>query len=225
MADEHDLQDHTDSEKPERRRLLRAAALGGAGLAVGAAVGATAGAASAGGSSDSRKQFAIDVACLGNLARPLLLPWLTGVVDAYQDRDPGDLRGSFFWFEGWIYPEGTIAGDGFIPTEIDRIGTWFCRGNFIVSPDRGEPHLASVQEYYLSPMDSNPIGSRLLVSQGLEGRNEDGWEALRAVTGGTGEYRSARGEVLQRQVSLNSTELPNGNNAPNFRFEFDIDLP
>lgn len=209
-----------------RRNFLMGAGLVGAGVAAGAVAGGVAGAVTAG--SDDTESLSLEVACLGQTLRNIEFPRLDGVVPetGADGLDPGDLRGSPFYVEGWIYPAGTIAeGDGFIPTEDDVIGMWLCRGHLLISPGREDPHVATLQEYYLGDVAENPIGTELLASQGVEGRNLERWSATRIVTGGTGVYRGARGQVTQSQIGFNSTVDYLGFTAPNFRFEFDIDLP
>lgn len=210
-----------------RRNFLKGAGFVGAGVAAGALAGGVAGAAVSDGGGGSRTRLTIEVACLGHTVRVLPYPALSGILDMFGSLDQFDVRGSPWWVEGWIYPAGTITGYGFIPVEEDRIGSWFCRGHFLASPDRPDPHLSTMQEYYFGGLEQDPMGSKTLASQGVEGRNTEDWSATRVVTGGTGVYRGARGEVTQTQISRNSTAMPgeDGGNAPNFRFDFDIDLP
>lgn len=231
-TDEHDV---PSSEGGSRRDLLKGATFLGAGVAAGAVAGGVAG-ASAGGGSPSRKRFSFEVACLGDTARVVAHPVLSdaAAMDVFDGssfqsffggRDASDLRGSPWWVEGWIYPTGTIRGDGFIPTEEGRIGSWFCRGHMLISADRPDPHVATVQEYYFGGLEQDPLGSEMLISQGVEGRNAETWSAVRVVAGGTGRYRAARGEVTQTQISINSIPMPPGPGSPNFRFDFDVDIP
>lgn len=207
-----------------RRNFLLGAGMLGAGVVGGAIAGGI-----AGGGGDQSSSLRIDVACLGPTLRNIEFPRLGGVVpDTGADGlDLGDLRGSPFYVEGWIYPAGTIPeGDGFIPTEDSAIGIWLCRGHLLISPGREDPHVATLQEYYLGDVISDdPIGASLLASQGVEGRNLDRWSAERIVTGGTGPYRGARGQVTQSQIGFNATVDYLGLPVPNFRFDFDIDLP
>ena len=50
---------------------------------------------------------------------------------------------------------------------------------------------------------------------------------IRAVTGGTGQYLGATGEVRQTNKGFNTTVFADGSgdNAPNFGFELDLLLP
>jgi hypothetical protein len=207
---------------PRTTPISRRGLIGAAGLGLTAGiVGGVAAAANAG---DRTTTLAIEVACLGPTARLYDAPSFGEQVPGFSSLEESDLRGSPWWVEGWMYPEGTIAGNGFVPTDTDRIGVWFCRGHFLVSPVREDPHLVSSHEYYFDDLAADPIGQNLLVSHGVEGRNRPDWEGERAVTGGTGQYRGARGTVLQREIGRNSTLFPAGDPAPSFRFEFDIEL-
>lgn len=222
MSDES--QTVAEPSRSGRRDFLRGAAFAGAGVAVGAVGAGVAGAVTNDG--DSRSEVSFDVACLGQTFRAVFLPALPDLSQLNGGLADNDLRGSPFWVEGWIYPAGTIPeGDGFIPTEDGVIGTWICRGHLIISPDRADPHIASHQEYYFGDFVQNPIGAEMLMSEGLEGRDTERWSAERAITGGTGQYRGARGVITQSMIGFNSTIDFDGFNALNFRFDADIDLP
>lgn len=61
-----------------------------------------------------------------------------------------------------------------------------------------------------------PSPRHTLVSSGVEG--------IRAVIGGTGRFRTARGEVFQEVIGTNNTTVNVlGLPSPNFRFHFDLD--
>ena len=131
--------------------------------------------------------------------------------------------------EGLLYPGGTIPdGNGFVPTPDGAIGHWFCRGTFQVHPGRPEPHVMTNQEYVFGLIDAEHLfPPDMLTTVGLEGTEENFVAMHRAVTGGTGKYRGARGECTQVHIGANSTvwaDDPTGN-APNNRFDFDLDLP
>jgi hypothetical protein len=119
------------------------------------------------------------------------------------------VRGAAFIVTGKIYPGGTIPAGGtpddpsaFGPDEPGSIGTFVCRATFNYSLAEIEsgaaPHLTSSQIFYLDD------GSAL-TSDGMEG----GTTTIRAVTGGIGAYRTARGEVTQEILGVNETGLPN----------------
>ncbi|MPY89425.1 MAG: hypothetical protein GEU99_16040 [Luteitalea sp.] len=101
----------------------------------------------------------------------------------------------------------------------EAMGHWFCRGWFIFDPARPLPHVITTQEYVLGLItDDQGSPPDTLVSSGLEGGIE---LAQRAVIGGSGRHRHARGHVLQQTLGTNTTVLTGGTDpAPNFRFVF-----
>jgi hypothetical protein len=109
-------------------------------------------------------------------------------------------RGSFFVTEGNIYPAHTIKGNGeeFDPNKSGSIGRWFCRGTHLV-PATSIPDATfwvdTAQLFYL-PDDGDSIAT-----EGLEGNGS----ILRAVTGGTGDFRGYVGEQRQKFLGFNST--------------------
>ncbi len=157
----------------------------------------------------------LDVACIGHS----FAPDFTGVLD----QAGGDFRGLSFYVEGALFPGGTIPpGPGFDPAGAMQIGHWLCRGWFMNDSARPAPVAITTQEYLLEVIDSesNPSPAHTLVSSGLEGGAES---FVRAVVGGTGDYRHARGEVVQQTIGSNTTILNVfGGPAPNFRFHFDF---
>lgn len=207
----------------DRRSAIKTAAIGGIGLTAGAVLGGGAVAATAGPAEAERRTVVVEVATLGDTTRSVPFPLLARSVEL-AELDEGDLRGGPWYMEGIMYPEGTILGDGFIPTDTGQIGIWFCRGSNINHPGRADPHLVTEQQFLFGSLADEPLGAKLLISTGIEGRNRPTWRAHRAVVGGTGEYRGATGEVVQEQISTNATEFPFGGKAPNFRFEFDVDI-
>ena len=158
-------------------------------------------------------RLVLDVACFGNTFR----------ADTDAVAGGGDRRGASFFVEGGLYPQGTLLpGDGFDPSSASGLmmGHWLCRGWFMDHPGRPEPHVLTTQEYLLHLITaSQPSPPDTLASSGVEGGIE---VAHRAVIGGTGQYRHARGEVTQEVIGTNATVLPSGANAPNFRFYFDF---
>lgn len=101
------------------------------------------------------------MACLGDTFRWVLAP-------GAHLRD--DLRGSTFSVEGLIYPTGTVPRSGFTPTAKGSVGTWFCRGWFLIAPDRPAPHVMTTQEYILGEIRPDRLfPPDQLVSSGLEG--------------------------------------------------------
>jgi hypothetical protein len=159
-----------------------------------------------------RGDLVLDVACLGDTLAPDF--------GAALDAGAGDLRGVGFFVEGLIYRAGKIPnGPGFDPASATAIGTWLCRGWFMLHPGRPLPHVVSTQEYMLGIVTpENPTPRNQLVSSGPEGGVP---LAVRSVIGGTGRYRHARGEVDQHLIGTNTTVLNVvGAPAPNLRFAF-----
>jgi len=203
------------------RRLFLTGAL--AGVGAGAVAGAGTAAAM---TADDASTLTVDVACLGPTVRITAAPVLDGAAPALYDEeplDPSDLAGSPFLAQGIIYPAGTIAGEGFIPTDEGSIGTWLCRGFFINGPQRPDPHMSTDQTFHFGALTfEDGIGNAMLATHGIEGAGGPAWEVNRLVTGGTGEYRGARGECRQTEIGRNSTLFPWGLPALNFRFDFDL---
>jgi hypothetical protein len=139
--------------------------------------------------------FTIDVACDARTYRQ-------------NNVDPsaaGSNRGDTFIVQGKIYPGGTIPkGNGvFSPDIPGNIGTWICRGTWMVSSAElaaGASPAFDTTQIYLLPDESNQ-----LFSEGLEGPTP----TLRAVTGGTGSALGIRGQVRQELLGTNSTGLFN----------------
>jgi hypothetical protein len=156
-----------------------------------------------------------DVACLGHS----FAPNFGGALDLAN----GDLRGTGFLVEGLIYPAGTIPGGvGFDPASAMATGHWLCRGWFLMKPDRPNPGVVTMQEYLLDIITQEvPSPAQTLASSGVETGGPMAPPAVRAITGGTGRYRHARGEVVQEVTGTNTTILNAFNEpAPTFRFHF-----
>ena len=124
-----------------------------------------------------------------------------------------DSRGASGLAEGLMYRAGTIPdGPGFDPFGSPAIGHYFARGWFLAHTDRPFPHVLTTQEYLFGLITpTRPSPAHTLVSSGVEGGIE---LAHRAVIGGSGRYRHARGDVRQRIIG-STTGL-----APTFRFSF-----
>lgn len=215
--DEQDSGLSASSDGPTSRRgLIAGAAVGGAAV-VGALAGAGTTAALANGRGWRRVDHQLDVACLGHTWRDAL---------TRNPADDGDFRGAFS-VEGLIYPPGTVT-DGFVPTATGSIGHWFCQGWVVIDASRPEPHVASTQQYMLEQItESRLFPGHSLASSGLEGTSDDGQPPLRIVTGGSGDYLGATGQVLQENRGHNTTVLDDGSgeSARNFAFTFDLLLP
>jgi hypothetical protein len=126
-------------------------------------------------------------------------------------------RGKTFIVSGRIYRGGTLKAGGNFDTPNNpagpetpgAIGIWVCRGTFNLDIGQiaaGEaPHVTSTQFFYFS--DGSSIGS-----DGPEG----GAVVVRAVVGGTGRFKHARGEVKETPLGVNTSNLFN------LRFAFAI---
>lgn len=160
-----------------------------------------------------------DVACLGDTFRIILHP----------DANPqaGEFRGSPFSVEGWIYRAGAIQGTGFDPASAPAIGRWFCRGWFVINPERFDPHVITTQEYVFGRIGTDrQFPPDTLASSGLEGTFDPAQTPIRSVIGGTGQFAGATGVVFQHGRGTNTTVIaPLGIQAANFHFEFDLRLP
>jgi hypothetical protein len=110
------------------------------------------------------------------------------------------LRGSFFVTEGNIYRAGTIPGRGaeFDPNTPGALGTWFCKGTFLVPGSQFDKAAMAVlsDQVYLLPNDK-----RSIATTGAEGNGE----AVRAVIGGTGPYAGYIGEQRQEFLGFNKS--------------------
>ena len=124
-------------------------------------------------------------------------------VKPFESNPPDILRGDTFIVNGKVYRGGTIPrGEGvFSPDEPGAIGDWLCRGVFLVSVDEimaGAPiHVDTTQLFQLR--------DGTLVTEGVEGTVT----VRRAVTGGTGRFSGATGQVKQEVLGSNTTGLFN----------------
>jgi hypothetical protein len=128
-------------------------------------------------------------------------------------------RGNTFIVSGKIYPGGTLQSGGAFgggadnpsgPETAGAIGTWVCRGTFNL--DIGDiaggafPHVTSTQVFTFA-------SGEVIVTEGPEG----GAEVLRAIVGGAGALRHARGDVVETPLGVNTSNLFN------VRMKFSID--
>jgi hypothetical protein len=176
-----------------------------------------------------------------------------------------DTRGDSYFFEGALYPGGTIPAPT-VPTGLSvnpnapaklnnevvwdftrakPIGTLLGRGwilingaaepyrdtrGRVVDETRRAPHLLSTQNLFLGPFTPDTLTPPMLVVGGMENGNDpDNEPMMRAITGGTGPFRFATGEVRQRRIGRNTTALRTFSDyaqvfSPNYRFLFAIRL-
>ncbi len=161
------------------------------------------------------RSLVLDVACLGQT----FAPNYGGALDSAN----GDLRGISFCVEGLIFPAWSIPNGVEFDLESAHpsTGNWFCRGWFISHPGRPLPFTMNIQDYILEPLSSDNLWpANTLTTQGPEGVPET---FIRSIIGGTGRYSGAQGEEVMETIGTNSSIL-NGidQNAPNFRFHFDL---
>jgi hypothetical protein len=115
--------------------------------------------------------------------------------------------GNPFVTEGYLYPPGTLNGsngvlaDGRPEFPGKVIGNWSCRGYMIGdgAHTTSGPWVISTQTYSFGAA----YGQAMLVTEGYELADKD-VAMKRAITGGTGPFRAARGE--QSQTLLGFTE-------------------
>ena len=129
-------------------------------------------------------------------------------------------------------------------TKAKPAGHWLSRGwaiingasdykdsrGTVVETARTEPHLLTEHNYVFGTMTGDNLTPEMLISSGADDGNDPEKEVLvRAVTGGTGRFKFARGQVVERILGRNTTTLRSFSNfpnafAPNYRFEFEIKL-
>lgn len=125
----------------------------------------------------------------------------------YEDGMPAD--GSSFITRGYLYEPGTLTGSNGVnpdgsPEFPDKvIGEWICQGYMINDAGHatGGVWVFSTQFFQLG---SEP-GAQTIVTQGYELADTD-VAITRAITGGTGDFKLARGESSQTLLGLNATE-------------------
>ncbi len=114
--------------------------------------------------------------------------------------------GNAFVTQGYIYPYGTLKdGDPGVdingkPLYPDKIlGEWTCYGYIIGEGAHAEtgPFVISEQIYDFG----EELGSKSLISNGYE-LADIGKPFLRAITGGTGPYAEARGQVTETMLAI-----------------------
>ena len=126
------------------------------------------------------------------------------------EEDGFPAHGNSFVTQGYIYPGGflddhegvTEAGEPTYPERV--IGEWICRGWFIGDGAHTQtgPWVISTQQldFYKNagwdPQRERDFGYRTLVTEGYE-LADIGKPIKRAISGGTGRYAQARGQVVQ----------------------------
>ena len=134
---------------------------------------------------------------------------------AYEDGMPAD--GSSFITRGYIYEYGTLEGGNGVnpdgsPQFPDKVlGEWICSGYMINDAGHatGGVWVFSTQFFQLG----DEPGAQTIVTTGYELADVD-TAIARAITGGTGDFKTARGESKQTMLGLNASE------GVNLRVEF-----
>jgi hypothetical protein len=142
--------------------------------------------------------------------------------------------GDYFMQEGLMLKGGTLAkncqngnGCGLNPDGSAQfpeavIGKWTCYGSFVgngAATAQGTwVYTTQVYEFDAEKLEPNVFapGKSSIVSHGPE-RNDLNVPWVRAISGGTGQYRSAQGEVVQTKIGFNPTE------CENFTVDFNLD--
>ncbi len=126
---------------------------------------------------------------------------------AYEDGLPAD--GSSFITRGYLYEYGTLSSSNGInpdgsPEFPDKvIGEWICQGYMINDAGHATEGVWVFSTQFFQFGDE--AGAQTITTQGYELADVD-VAIARAITGGTGEYRMARGEGTQSLLGLNATE-------------------
>lgn len=124
------------------------------------------------------------------------------------DADGLPAYGNSFITQGYLYPEGTLDGsDGVLPDGSPQfpdkvLGEWTCWGSHVGEGAKTQtgPIVVTTQLFQLG----EGAGNRTVATQGYE-LVDVGVAVKRAITGGTGRFKSAEGEQVQRLLGLGST--------------------
>lgn len=125
----------------------------------------------------------------------------------YEDGMPAD--GSSFITRGYIYEVGTLTGeDGVNPDGSPQypdnvIGEWIRQGHMINDAGHATGGVWVFSTQFFQFSEEN--GAETIVTTGYE-LADVGVAISRAITGGTGDYSSARGEGEQTLLGLNQSE-------------------
>ena len=136
----------------------------------------------------------------------------------YDDGMPAD--GSSFITRGYLYEYGTLQGGNGVnadgsPEFPDKVlGEWICQGYMINEAAHASTGVwvFSTQFFQLG----EEAGAQTIVTQGYELADLD-VAIARAITGGTGDYKSAGGESSQILLGFNASE------GVNLRVELNVE--
>ncbi len=122
----------------------------------------------------------------------------------------------------WL-SRGWVLINGQAEPNRDKKGT-------IVEQRRTEPHLLTEHNYVFGRFDEGNLSPEMLVSSGMDDTNDADTETnIRAILGGTGRFRFARGQVTKTRIGRNTTILRTFADfgdafSPNYRFAFELKL-
>jgi hypothetical protein len=125
----------------------------------------------------------------------------------YEDGMPAD--GSSFITRGYLYEAGTLTdsngvnpdGSPEFPEKV--IGEWICQGYMINEAAHAKEGVWVFSTQFFQLGDQP--GAQTLVTQGYE-IADIGVAVARAITGGSGEYKTARGESSQTLLGFNASQ-------------------
>jgi hypothetical protein len=121
--------------------------------------------------------------------------------------------GNPFVTQGYIYPAGTLTdsngvnpdGSPEFPDEV--IGEWTCEGYFIADGAHTTEGAWVFTTQLFAFGDDADTGAETIIVTGYEGA-EPGAVVTGAITGGSGQYATARGDAEQELLGINNPELP-----------------
>lgn len=181
----------------------------------------------------SQQYFGIDVRGDSYFVEGLLYPGGTIPAPTVPTRIspmpgvPPRLNNEVVWDFRKSRPIGHHFNRGWVLINGSNIPGRDTRGT-IVDPARTVPHLLSTHNLLLGMLGPGALNPPMLVTSGVENGNDPDDEfVVRAVTGGTGPFRFARGTVRQERVGRNTTLLRTFSKyrdvyAPNYRFTFTL---
>jgi hypothetical protein len=128
--------------------------------------------------------------------------------EEHTHADGSPAYGNYFVTQGYLYPEGTLNGsDGVLPNGRPEfpdkvLGEWTCWGTHVGDGAKTQtgPIVVTTQMFQLG----KEFGQTTIVSEGYE-LSDVGVPVRRAITGGTGRYKSAAGEQVQRLLGFGAT--------------------